>query len=187
MQVIRTLVERLKLSLIVMVILIGLLLAGIFSPMSDEEGREIQKILEGLNEENLELEIFSNNMMIALLGMIPFAGPPLTGYIVFNTGRFLGWTSARMGIPTEIMITLTLIVILAMGYGILELLGYGLAVTESLTVSYYTVHKRQLLRKELRILLIVIALSALLLALGAVIEATLVKSLGNVVEMIETI
>lgn len=185
MQVVRIIVERLKFSLIIAAILIGLMLAGTLYPMSDEEGWEIQEALEKqLSKDNLELKIFSNNMMVALLGMIPFAGPPLTGYIAFNTGRFLGWTSAQMGISVEIMTALTIIIILATGYGILEFLGYGVTVAESLTISYYTLRKRRLLRKELKILLIAVALSALFLALGAVIEAALVRSFGNITEAI---
>ncbi|MEM4718840.1 MAG: stage II sporulation protein M [Nitrososphaerota archaeon] len=182
MQALKILARRLKLSLVIAAIFIGLMLAGVFYPMSDEEGWEIQKKLEELGKNNLELEIFSNNMMVALTGMIPFAGPPLAGYIVFNTGRFLGWTSAQLEIPADIMIAMTLIIILLTGYGILEFLGYGIAVAESLTISYYIIGRRWLLKRELRMLLLAIALSALFLALGAVIEAALVRSFGSLIE-----
>lgn len=182
MQAAKLVVERLKLALIIMILLIGLLLAGAFFPMSNKEGREMEESLEKLGKENLELGIFSNNMLVALLGVIPFAGPPLAGYIIFNTGRFLGWTSAQMGIPANLMIAMTILIILLTGYGILELLGYGVAIAESLTISNIILRRRWLLRGELKMLLIAIALSALLLALAALIEAALVKSLGSVME-----
>ncbi len=182
LQALKILARRLKLSLVIAAIFIGFMLAGIFYPMSDEEGWEIQKKLEELGKNNLELEIFSNNMMVALTGMIPFAGPPLAGYIVFNTGRFLGWTSAQLEIPADIMIAMTLIIILLTGYGILEFMGYGIAVAESLTISYYIIGRRWLLKRELKMLLLAIALSALFLALGAVIEAALVRSFGSLIE-----
>ena len=182
MQAAKLIVKRLKLALIIMVTLIGLLIAGAFFPLSDEEGGEIQESLERLEEGDLELGIFSNNMLVALLGIIPFAGPPLAGYIVFNTGRFLGWTSAQMGIPVNLMIAMTILIILLTGYGILELLGYGVAIAESITISHIILRRRWLLRGELKMLLMAIALSALLLALAAVIEAALVKSLGGIIE-----
>lgn len=163
----------------IMLILIGLMIGGTIYPLGDEEGREIQESLEKLGEDNLELNIFSNNMIVALLGTIPFAGPPIAGYIAFNTGRFLGWASAQLGIPTNLIIAIALLTILLTGYGLLEFLGYGVAVAESITISYYILGKRWLLRSELKILLLAIALSALFLALGAIIEAALIRELGG--------
>lgn len=182
MQAAKLIMERLKLALIIMVILIILLMAGAFFPMSDEEGKMIEENIERLGEGNLELGIFSNNMLVALLGIIPFAGPPLAGYIVFNTGRFLGWASIQTGIPANLMIAMMILIILLTGYGILELLGYGVAIAESITMSHIILRRRGLLRGELKMLLIAIAISALLLAIAAVIEAALVKSLGGIME-----
>ena len=182
MQAAKLIMERLKLALIIMVILIILLMAGAFFPMSDEEGKMIEENIERLGEGNLELGIFSNNMLVALLGIIPFAGPPLAGYIVFNTGRFLGWVSIQTGIPANLMIAMMILIILLTGYGILELLGYGVAIAESITMSHIILRRRWLLRGELKMLLIAIAISALLLAIAAVIEAALVKSLGGIME-----
>jgi hypothetical protein len=87
-----------------------------------------------------------------------------------------------MGIPANLMIAMTILIILLTGYGILELLGYGVAITESLMISHIILRRRWLLRGELKMLLIAIALSALLLALAAVIEAALVKSFGSIME-----
>ena len=110
------------------------------------------------------------------MAAIPFAGPPIAGYIVFHTGRFLGWISAQSGIPLTFMILFSLLLIVLSGYGVLEFLGYGVMTAESLMISYYILKARQLLRRELRILLIATLISALLLALGAIIEAALIRS-----------
>jgi len=165
-----------KLSIIVTLILLGLLMAGAFIPLGDEEGEVLKRELEKLGEDSLELGIFLNNFGVALLAAIPFAGPPIAGYIVFHTGRFLGWISAQSGIPLTFMILFSLLLIVLSGYGVLEFLGYGVMTAESLMISYYILKARQLLRRELRILLIAMLISALLLALGAIIEAALIRS-----------
>jgi hypothetical protein len=78
------------------------------------------------------------------------------------------------------MIAMMILIILLTGYGILELLGYGVAIAESITISHIILRRRWLLRGELKMLLIAIAISALLLAIAAVIEAALVKNLGGI-------
>lgn len=177
MRAARLLLRRLKLGVLVAVLLMGLMAAGAFFPLGDEEGLELQRRLESLDESGLELGIFSNNVLVALLGAIPFAGPPLAGYIVFNTGRFLGWLSAQLGLPAGLMLAIMLPLTILTGYGLLEFLGYGLAVAESLTLSYYMARRRELLRRELRMLPLALGVSALFLALGAVLEAALIRFL----------
>lgn len=177
MRISRILVARMKLAFIITVIFLGLLMAGAFIPLGAEEGEALEKELEKLGENSLELGIFLNNFGVALLAAIPFAGPPIAGYIIFHTGRFLGWISVQSGIPLTFVIPFALLLILFSGYGILEFLGYGVATAESLTISYYILKSRRLLKRELKILLITILISALLLALGAIIEAALIRSI----------
>jgi len=173
------LLERLKLTLLAAVILIGILLLGSLIPLGDEEGRLVQEELERLGERGLELGIFLNNFMIALLGLIPFLGPPILGYAVFHTGRFLGWLGVEHGMPPQLLIPFTLNLIILTGYGILEFLGYGAAAAESLAISYYAIRSRRLLKRELRILPLIVGLIAGFLLAGAVIEAALIRSLES--------
>ena len=173
------LLERLKLTLLAAVILIGILLLGSLIPLGDEEGRLVQEELERLGERGLELGIFLNNFMIALLGLIPFLGPPILGYAVFHTGRFLGWLGVEHGMPPQLLIPFTLNLIILTGYGILEFLGYGAAAAESLAISYYAIRSRRLLGRELRMLPLMIGLIAGFLLAGAVIEAALIRSLES--------
>ena len=173
------LLERLKLTLLAAVILIGILLLGSLIPLGDEEGRLVQEELERLGERGLELGIFLNNFAIALLGLIPFLGPPILGYAVFHTGRFLGWLGVEHGMPPQLLIPFTLNLIILTGYGILEFLGYGAAAAESLAISYYAIRSRRLLKRELRILPLIVGLIAGFLLAGAVIEAALIRSLES--------
>ena len=173
------LLERLKLTLLAAVILIGILLLGSLIPLGDEEGRLVQEELGRLGERGLELGIFLNNFTIALLGLIPFLGPPILGYTVFHTGRFLGWLGVEHGMPPQLLIPFTLNLIILTGYGILEFLGYGAAAAESLAISYYAIRSRRLLGRELRMLPLMIGLIAGFLLAGAVIEAALIRSLES--------
>lgn len=173
------LLERLKLTLLAALILIGILLLGSLIPLGDEEGRLVQEELERLGERGLELGIFLNNFMIALLGLIPFLGPPILGYAVFHTGRFLGWLGVEHGMPPQLLIPFTLNLIILTGYGVLEFLGYGAAAAESLAISYYAIRSRRLLKRELRILPLIVGLIAGFLLAGAVIEAALIRSLES--------
>ncbi|RLF99263.1 MAG: hypothetical protein DRN47_03950 [Candidatus Wolframiiraptor sp.] len=95
------------------------------------------------------------------------------GYVIFHTGRYLGWISAQTGIPAILSIFFTVVTV----YGVLEFMGYGLATTESLTISYQILRARHLLRKEVKFLLIVVALSAALLLAAAFIEGALIHAL----------
>ncbi|MCD6312827.1 MAG: stage II sporulation protein M [Thaumarchaeota archaeon] len=178
----RILIARIKLALLVTLVLIGLLMAGSLSPLGYEEGKAIEEELKKLGEDSLELEIFLNNFSVALLSAIPFLGPFIMGYVIFHTGRFLGWVLAQSGMPPSFGIPLTLLLIFLTGYGILEFMGYGILVAESITISYYILRARRLLRRELKILLLIVLISAALLALGAIIEAAFIRSQEELLE-----
>ena len=178
----RTLIARIKLALPVTLLLVGLLVAGALSPLGDDEGRAIEEELRKLGRDSLELEIFLNNFSVALLSAIPFLGPLILGYVIFHTGRFLGWVLAQSGIPPSLGIPLTLLLIFLTGYGIFEFMGYGILAAESLMISYYILRARQLLRRELKMLLIIVLISAALLALGAIIEAAFIRSQEELIE-----
>jgi len=179
LKTIRILGRRLKLAILISIVLMGLMLAGSLIPLGAEEGEKIREKLEKLGGEGLEQGIFLNNFTIALIALTPFLGPLIMGYVVFHTGRFLGWMGLELGMSPYHLIPFTLGTIILTGYGILEFLGYGIAVSESLTLSYYILRARTLLRSELKILLIVIGVIALFLFLGAVIEAALIKALES--------
>jgi len=179
LKTVRILGRRLRLAILISIVLIGLMLTGLLIPLGAEEGEKIREELERLGGEGLEQGIFLNNFMIALMALIPFLGPAIMGYVIFHTGRFLGWMGLELGMSPYHLIPFTLRAIILPGYGILEFLGYGVAVSESLTLSYYILRARTLLKSELKILLIIIGVIALLLFLGAVIEAALIKALES--------
>ena len=167
------LIARLKSAAIVTVLLFALLAAGSIFPLGSEEAEELTKKIQEMDGENLEMQIFLNNFLITAVGYIPFIGPCIVGYAIFHTGRYLGWLSAQTGIPAIFSIFFTVVTV----YGVLELMGYGLATAESLTISYQILRARHLLKKEVKFLLIAVALSAALLLAAAFIEGALIHAL----------
>ncbi|MCS7132338.1 MAG: stage II sporulation protein M [Nitrososphaeria archaeon] len=156
-----------------MILLFSVFTMGSFFPMGREEAEELTKRLEEIIGENVEVQIFLNNFMIAVLGCIPFIGPCIMGYTIFNTGRYLGWISAQTGVPVIVSIFFTIIMV----YGLLEFMGYGLATAESLTISYQILRARHLLKREVKFLLIALGLSAALLLAAAFVEGALIRVL----------
>ena len=142
-------------------------------PMSGGEAEKLTEELQGLTKGNVELNIFSNNLAVSLLAYIPFAGPVIMGYAVFNTGRYIGWLSAQSGLHPIILVSASIIAL----YGVLEFLGYGVATAESITLSYYIIRSRRMLRGEVKMLLVCLAASTIFLLAGALIEGALIRAL----------
>jgi len=151
------------------IILFMVLWVGSILPMSDEEAESLMEEAEKFLKDLTIIDIFLNNFGASLLSYIPFIGMFLMGAIIFHTGRFIGALSAQLGIDSMILILSTIIMI----YGLVEFLGYGVAVSEGVILSYSIMKKR--LRTEVRWLLISIGITALLLAFAAVVEWLLIK------------
>lgn len=167
------LITRLKLAVVVTILLFCIFAVGSFLPLGNEEAEELTKRLEEIVGENLEIQIFLNNFLITVMGYIPFIGPCIMGYAIFNTGRYFGWISMKNGIPSIFLIAFMVITL----YGLLEFLGYGLATTESITISYQIFRARRLLKGEIKFFLVMMALSAALLLVAALIEGALIHAL----------
>ncbi|RLG00379.1 MAG: hypothetical protein DRN47_01635, partial [Candidatus Wolframiiraptor sp.] len=105
------LITRLKFAAIITVLLFAILAIGSAFPLGDEEAEELAKRLEEMSGENLELQIFLNNFLITMIGYIPFIGPCIMGYVIFHTGRYLGWISAQTGIPAILSIFFTVVTV----------------------------------------------------------------------------
>jgi len=143
---------------------------GSLTEMTASEAERRMRELGGLLPPNVDAwAIFSNNMVISLLMLIPLIGPVLGGYIVYNTGTFL----AAISISTQTDVGFLLILPLLSIYGLLEFMGYGAMTSESVLLIYAVVKKR--LREELRALPLVIGVAAAILGLAALIEFGLIS------------
>lgn len=175
----KTLIRRMKFTAIVTIILFLLLSIGSMIPLEDNEAEKVTEQLNQLRGEHIELKIFLNNLVVSLLSYIPFAGPCILGYTIFHTGRYLGWISNQMGIPSLLVLSFTIVTV----YGIFEFLGYGVATTESITLSYYLIRSRKLLKREIKILILSIAISMTLLLIGALIESSLIRAMEKITSL----
>jgi len=118
------------------------------------------------------LGIFQNNFMIALLMSIPVAGAFLGAGIMYNSGVILSAASIAQRVDPMMLVLSTLI----WPVGIMEMLAYSLASTQSLLLAY--AGYKRMLRSEARNLAVTVAVVAVLLAASSVIEFTLLNAIG---------
>lgn len=167
--------KRMMMTLFLTLLLLGLLTAGSLLPMTTEEAQSLLEEFEKLFQGRLGIiEIFLNNLTVTLIAFIPFVGPFIAGFIIFQTGRVFGAVAASTGIPAAFLILLAIIAV----YGILEFMAYGVAFSENIILSYSILRKS--MRSELRWLLLSIFMSASLLLLAATIEFILIQHFSGI-------
>lgn len=159
-------VSRLIAGLVATVALICLLAAGALTPVSSSDAQKMVESFRELASSMAESPagIFLNNLAASLLMMVPALGIALAAFIVYNTGLVMAAISSVSNIPAAF----SLLIPFLSFYGLVEMLAYGFAVSESFYLASAVVRKR--FGKELRILPFVVAVVVGLLALAAVIE-----------------
>ncbi len=162
--------DRLKLSLFIALILIVVLALSSLIPMSNEEAQSILRQLEELFGEDITfMDIWVNNLFIALLMHIPFIGPGIGGFAIIQTGRVFGALAAQTGISSILFIFLAILAI----YGLIEFIAYGVAFTEGILLSYSIVKRS--LRSEIAWIPVSLGISIGLLLAAALLEALLIQ------------
>jgi len=168
-------INRIIFAILATIILFIILGVGSSMPLSGEEARQFMKQFEDLTEDLSTLRIFMNNLMIALLSFIPFIGVGITGYVIFQTGKFLGYISTKSGIHPALFILFSIMMV----YGLMEFLAYGVAASEGIILSYSLIRRR--FRSEIKWLLISMGISAILLLAAAALESFLVSAFKEVI------
>jgi hypothetical protein len=162
-------------SLLTSVFLYLILVAGAFTPLSKQEAEERMRTLQEITGNiNSPLQIFANNLLISLLMLVPFVGPPSAAYVIYNTGLFFSALSITTNVPPIVTVIAPLITI----YGALEFIAYGFFFHHGLRFSY-TVLKRRL-KEELRPALFMVVIGTIVLLSAAFLEYLLIESLANV-------
>lgn len=157
--------------LIVLLILIGFTALGSATTL---ERREAERILEDVEKilpaTPNTIDIFSNNIRIALLMLIPGFGLILAPYVLYNTGLVF----SALGVVNNISgITLFLTTTL-LPFFWLEFAAYAASITQNLYLLWAI--KSKILRYELRNLAYTIIAVAALLLLAAWVEALLIST-----------
>jgi len=175
-----TVKNRLILIIIITVALYSLLYIASMMPLSADEMTSLMEEAERiLREKYTIMDIFLNNFMISLIMFIPLVGPFIGGYAIYVTGRLIGALSVSTGIPSILLISMTIITF----YGFIEFLAYGTAFTESVVFTYSIFKKKS--RLESRWLIISIAAVVILLFIAAIIEYMLIEFFGQVYPNLE--
>jgi len=161
---------RILTALICTIILYAIFVIGSITPVdintAQDMIKEFRDLVAGINS---AFDIFLNNFTISLLMAIPAIGAIIGGWIVYNTGLIISSFASLEGISVALLLILPIITI----YGVLEFIGYGAMMSEGMLLIYAI--RRKGLRAELKILPIIILISAGILGLAAVIEFSLLE------------
>lgn len=159
---------RVLLALICTIILYIIFAIGSMTPVDIKSARQmVENFRELVAGVDSAFDIFLNNFAISLLMLIPVLGPIIGAWIVYNTGLIISSFASIEGINVILFLILPILTI----YGILEFIGYGTMMSEGILLIYAISKKG--LRHELKILPIIIVISAGVLGLAAAIEFSL--------------
>ncbi len=161
-------------SLLTSAFLYLILVAGAFMPLSSQEAENrVRMLQEMMSSINSPLQIFANNLLISLLMLVPFVGPPLAASVIYNTGLFFSALSITTNVPPVVLVLTPLITV----YGALEFFAYGFFFYHGLRFSYAILRRR--LKGELRPALFMVVIGTIVLLSAALLEYLLIESLEN--------
>jgi hypothetical protein len=143
--------------------------------MSKQDADQINQEVENIRNNASAQSLFENNVLICLAMFIPIFGPVFGFYALYNSGVAIEAQviATSMGIP-PILVFFTDFVLPVIW---LEFIAYSTAFAE----SFWLIRRAMqgLFKKEIKNAGILIAISALLLLVGAIIEITLIKAFGG--------
>lgn len=168
MKHIYSLKTRIVVAIICTVALYALLVVGSITPVEADRAQEmVEEFRDLVSGINSALDIFLNNFVISLLMVIPALGIIIGGWIVYNTGLIVSSFATMEGISVVLFLVIPIITI----YGLLEFIGYGIMMSEGIMLIYAI--RKKSIKSELKILPIIITISAGFLGLAALIEFSL--------------
>ena len=157
---------RLYLFLLSLGIFIAAFLIGSTEPLSSQEALAIvEQFGELIGENPTMTQILMNNLPLCLLFFIPVFGTAFMAFVGYSTGVVLSALAIAYPPADALVLALTT---LAAPWTWMELTAYSLASSEGIMLILAIIGRN--IRRELKTFLIVLAVSAVLLALGAVIE-----------------
>ena len=136
--------------------------------VADQIANEVENLAATTNW----LDIFINNFGLTLATFTPFFGFLFAIYVQFNTGYAFGALAQAYNVSNVLAVLLTL----ATPVGLLEYTSYIFALTESITLAYST-YKKELKKRLVNHTWKTLILVALLLLIGAIVEATFIGRL----------
>jgi uncharacterized membrane protein SpoIIM required for sporulation len=136
---------------------------------ADQINAELNQTVDSLSENGALMQyIFGNNFFICLLMFIPILGPLLGCYILFNTGTVIGAIATAGGYSSVIALVALFLTPIAW----LEFAAYSVSMSESVWLFRRILQGRG--KHEFKNACLFIALCAVLLLVGALIETALI-------------
>jgi hypothetical protein len=150
--------------------------AGTLVPLSDETAHMLSDSVNQIVEKNdtlasLSVAIFVNNFLLCLPMFIPVFGTLFGMFVLFSTGMGINALSMVQGIPASIAFLSLMITPIFW----IEFASYSLGMTESIWSFRRFTQRRW---AYLAWTAIFIGITAVLLAIGAVVEAWLILDVG---------
>lgn len=174
--------KRIVMTLIATAILYGILIFGAQARLSPDEAEKLAEQLEQMAASvDSPLFIFANNFGLSLLMAVPFAGPLIAGWIVYETGKYF----SAMATVWQVDISLLVILPIFLVYGAIEFIGYGGMVTGGIIMSYKILKKQ--VRAELKYYFLTILLSTAVLFVAALLEYFIISIAQDFMQTMENI
>ena len=157
--------RRINYAVVATLVVVAFFVTASHQPLSRSEAEELSRFAAEFIEGKLSPQgIFLNNMMVALLLMLPAVGVAVAGFVLYQTGLIIASMATLSNIPPIILVAVPFLTF----YGIPEMLAYGSAVSESVILAFQIAKRR--FRAELRVLPLVVLAVFLLLAVAALVE-----------------
>jgi uncharacterized membrane protein SpoIIM required for sporulation len=167
-------IKRILTTFLILLLAFLITFIGTVTPMTQEKAettrRELEKFERIPDEFTFQL-IFGNNFYLCLLMFLPFLGPILGFYVLYNTGQAIGAIAITRGFnPAAMFITLFIF-----PFAWMEYIAYSIAISQSfwLTLSIF----RRRFKVEFLKTCIFIVLCAIILIIAALIETILLISI----------
>lgn len=144
-------------------------IAGTMAPLTTSEADSRKKELDELRGSVSTQFIFGNNMMICLVMFVPIIGPAFGTYALYNTGVVIKAESMTSLQITPAVLFLSLFIF---PFTWLEFISYSIAAAASIWLTWRLIQRKG--RHEIVRTCTFIAICAVLLLVGAIIEAVLI-------------
>jgi len=158
---------RLTLFLISLAIFIFTFILGSSTHLSTQDAQAIVSDYQStIGAHPTAIEIFGNNVTLCLLSFIPVLGTAFMALVGYNTGIFLAALPiVNPSYPSSLILAFATLIL---PWAWMEFTAYSLASSTGLMMIVSAL--RRTLRKDFRKLLIILAVSVALLALGSFLE-----------------
>ena len=144
---------------------------GAMYKMSDDQTRDFLKQFSHATQGIGALGIFLHNASVAIPMFIPAAGVALGDYTAGTTGAAF---SAMAATNAEISNVSPIAFLLASPFGMMELVAYSIGMSRSFLLIV-TIFKKNSLKKEIRPVLIEVAIVVSLLLVAGIVESMMVN------------